>query len=89
MDVRLRFQLPEGQYGDRACIIVVEENDMAVGLLVETVQEVTEIARDSIDSPPDVGNRQLNSLMKGIGKVGNEVKIVLDVSRLLHGEAEN
>ena len=40
MDVRLRFKKKPVEYNDRTCIIVVEVQDISVGLIVDNVSEV-------------------------------------------------
>lgn len=86
MDVRLRFKMPERAYDDRTCIIVVSVHGSALGLVVDTVKEVADIPPHQIELPPDVseGNRQL--FIKGLGKMGNDVKILLDAEKLAQKE---
>ena len=86
MDVRLRFRMEERDYDDRTCIIVVNVQGAAVGLVVDTVKEVADIPEKQIESPPDVseGNRQL--FIRGLGKIGEEVKILLDIEKLMRKE---
>jgi len=88
MDVRRRFQLEDGDYDDRTCIVVVTINSTAVGLVVDKVREVSDIPSSQIEPPPNVseGNRQ--QYIKGLGKVEEEVKILLDTEKLLHRDAE-
>lgn len=83
VDVRLRFQLPEIEYNDRTCIIVVNIQDMAVGLIVDTVCEVLDIRKSDIDSTPTVNNKSGNRYIEGLGMVGDEVKILLETEKLL------
>lgn len=83
MDVRLRFKKSPRAYNDRTCIIVVELLEVSVGLIVDRVSEVLDIADGDITPPPELqkgGNRYI----KGIGKVGNEVKLLLDCDKLLN-----
>lgn len=84
MDVRRRFHLEDRAYDDRTCIVVVNINDAAVGLVVDTVREVADIPEKQIEPPPSIseGNRQM--FIRGLGKVGEEVKILLNVEQLLH-----
>lgn len=83
IDVRLRFKKPMAEYNDRTCIIVIDIRDVSVGLIVDTVAEVLSIAEQDIVPPPD-GKTGFNSrYIKGIGKVGNEVKLLLDCDKLL------
>lgn len=86
MDVRLRFRMPERAYDDRTCIVVVSVNGTAVGLVVDTVMEVVDIPEDSIELPPEVAEGSKQHYIKGLGKSGEEVKILLDVERLVRKE---
>lgn len=83
LDVRLRFKKESKEYSDRTCIIVVDIEDISVGLIVDSVAEVTTIAENDIVPPPDVNTGFSNRYIKGIGKVGDEVKLLLDCTRLL------
>lgn len=83
MDVRLRFKKPFREYNDRTCIIVVDIQDISIGLIVDSVSEVLSIPGEEIVPPPDV-SKGANRYIKGIGKVGNEVKLLLDCDKLLN-----
>lgn len=87
MDVRLRFHMPARDYDERTCVIVVDLDGMSVGLIVDTVQEVREIAEENVSPPPRLsGNSEKGRYILGMGKVGEEVKILLDVGTLLRQE---
>jgi purine-binding chemotaxis protein CheW len=85
MDVRVRFGLPEREYDERTCIIVVNVEEKSVGLVVDKVNEVASIPDDQIEPPPRTGQESC-SYIQGIGKIGEEVKILLDVKQLLYEE---
>jgi len=85
MDVRARFSLPERAYDERTCIVVVNVEDKSVGLVVDKVNEVASIPDDQIEPPPRAG-RDTCSYIQGIGKMGEEVKILLNVKHLLYQE---
>ncbi|MCR5022469.1 chemotaxis protein CheW [Ruminococcus sp.] len=56
MDLRLRLGLPQGDYDDRSCVIVIEVNTMQCGLAVDRVSDVENITTDMIArSPVDTG----------------------------------
>jgi purine-binding chemotaxis protein CheW len=86
MDVRLRFRMPEREYDDRTCIVVVSVNGSAVGLVVDTVREVVDIPENQIELPPEVAEGNLQRYIKGLGKMGEDVKILLDVDNLVRKE---
>lgn len=85
MDVRLRFKKPYREYNDRTCVIVVDIKELSVGLIVDSVSEVLAIPDEEIVQPPEI-NRHSNKHIKGIGKVGSEVKLILDCNKLLNDE---
>jgi len=86
IDLRLRFGIEEIEYGDRTCIIITEINNTAVGFIVDTVNEVVNITENNISPPPDFKSAEgKDKYIKGLGKVGEEVKIILDVEKLLYG----
>ena len=83
MDVRARFKLPDREYDERTCIIVVEIKDTSVGLVVDEVREVMDIPEESVEPPPKATGRENSNFLQGLGKVENDVKIILNVSQLL------
>ncbi|MNJ69117.1 Chemotaxis protein CheW [compost metagenome] len=82
MDVRLRFKKSFREYNDRTCIIVVDISEISVGLIVDLVSEVLNIPDSDIVPPPEV-NKGSNRYIRGIGKVGQDVKLILDCEKLL------
>lgn len=86
MDVRLRFRKPFREYNDRTCVIVVDIKGVSVGLIVDAVSEVLAIQEEEVVPPPDVARGISNRYIKGIGKAGNEVKLILDCNKLLNDE---
>jgi purine-binding chemotaxis protein CheW len=83
MDVRQRFQLPLRDYDSRTCIIVIQINDSNIGLVVDEVREVANIPESQIDPPPNSLKGAGRSFFQGIGKIADEVKIILDIKQLL------
>ncbi len=86
MDVRLRFKKKPVEYNDRTCIIVVEVQDISVGLIVDNVSEVLSIIDEDIVPPPDMNKKTENKYIKAIGKVENEVKLILDCEKLMNDD---
>jgi purine-binding chemotaxis protein CheW len=84
VDLRIQFAMEPREYGDRTCIIIVEVNGMDLGLIVDTVAEVQTIAAEDISPPPrfrkDGG---AGRFVSGIGRIGDEVRILIDVGRIV------
>ncbi|MHC4216065.1 MAG: chemotaxis protein CheW, partial [Planctomycetota bacterium] len=72
---------------EQTCIIVVEiaQNDRKfnTGIVVDHVQEVLDIAADSIEPAPQFGSRVNTDFILGMGKIGDSVKILLDIDKVL------
>jgi len=86
MDVRLRFRKEAREYNDRTCIIVIDTMDMSVGLIVDGVSEVASINETDISELPQMRQKSRNGFVKNIGKIGSDVRLLLDCEKLLTEE---
>lgn len=86
IDMRLKFGKEPIPYDDRTCIIVIDTEEMVVGLIVDKVAEVMDIADENIVPPPDQRTGIKNRYLQGIGKVDGEVKLLLDCDQLLDSD---
>lgn len=90
MDPRVRFGQEASPVGKRTCIVIVEvaqdDERQVVGVLVDAVSEVLEIAGSDIEPPPSFGTRIRGDFIAGIGKVRNKFVILLDVDRVLRAD---
>ena len=83
MDVRLRFKKEPKEYNDRTCVVVIDIKGISIGLIVDAVSDVISIPEQDIVEPPQANKGLSNRYIKNIGKVGNEVKLLLDCEKLL------
>lgn len=83
MDVRIRFKKEPIEYNDRTCVIIVDINDTSIGLIVDKVAEVIIIPDQDIVEPPQMNKVNKNRYIKNMGKVGDDVKLLLDCEKLL------
>ncbi len=90
VDLRRKFGLAEVEDTDRTCIIVVEvespRGKVNMGILVDQVAEVLDINAQEIDQAPDFGTSLDTAFILAIGVVKGEVKILLDVDKVLTTE---
>ena len=83
IDMGMRFGGTEVIYTEQTCIIVLSMDDMSVGILVDGVQDVTDIDDENIQDPPKTtGNAVKNQFIKAVGISGGEVKQLIDVYRV-------
>jgi purine-binding chemotaxis protein CheW len=85
IDLRTKFGLARTEYNDQTCIIVVDVGAM-MGIIVDTVNEVHDIPAVNIEPAPRFGSAVDTSFILGMGKVKDDVKILLDIDRVLTSE---
>jgi len=85
VDLRLKFGLDEIPYTEQTCTIVVDVGK-EIGIIVDTVSEVLDIKDESIEPPPALGGAVDTTFILGMGKVGEAVKILLDIDKVLDEE---
>lgn len=86
IDVRLKFKKEPLEYNDRTCIIVIDIQNVSIGLIVDNVAEVLTITDENIVPPPDYKTGFNNKYIKGIGKVGSDVKLIIDCEKILNDD---
>jgi purine-binding chemotaxis protein CheW len=64
----------------------VEEETQVVGVVVDAVNEVLEIAGSDIEPPPSFGTRIRSDFIAGMGKVQERFVIILNVNKVLSSE---
>lgn len=87
VDLRLKFGL-KAVDAERTCIVVVQvalaSNTAAqMGLIVDSVEEVVNLAADQIESTPEFGGSIDTRYLLGMAKVHGQVKTLLDIDRVV------
>jgi len=83
IDLRLKMGMPEAERTDQTCIIVVDIGEVEMGIIVDEVREVLDIATEDIEEAPSFGTQVDTDFILGMGKADEKVTILLDISRLL------
>jgi purine-binding chemotaxis protein CheW len=87
IDLRTKFGMETAKITEETCIIVVEINQssrkFSTGIVVDHVQEVLDIDGESIESAPQFDSTVNTDFILGMGKVGDTVKILLDIDKVL------
>jgi len=80
IDMGMRFGQGEIEYTDKTCIIVLSMDEMSVGILVDGVQDVSNIDDENIQDPPTTtGSMVKNNFIKAVGVSQGDVKQLIDV----------
>ena len=88
LDLKMKFNMGVTKETDETCIVVVEVASLdggstQMGALVDAVSEVLEIQEKQIEDAPAFGTGVDTRFILGMGKVNNEVKILLDIDEVL------
>jgi purine-binding chemotaxis protein CheW len=89
VDLRLKFGLDRAEDTERTCIVVVQirhaDGMVVMGTIIDEVREVLDIPGASIEDAPSFGASIETEFILGMGKIGNSVKILLDIDKVLSG----
>ncbi len=88
LDLAHLFGLPATAVTKRSCVIIVEvrvdEQELVMGILADAVNQVIELAPDTIEPAPAFGSRVRVEYLVGMGKVDSrKFVLILDIDRLL------
>jgi purine-binding chemotaxis protein CheW len=90
VDLRLKFGLPEIEYTQRTCIIVVQvqrdASSMLMGIVVDGVAEVLNLGAGDIENTPDFGQGVATPYLLGMAKIKGRVKILLEIDQILSSQ---
>ncbi|MEG1953437.1 MAG: chemotaxis protein CheW [Hydrogenoanaerobacterium sp.] len=87
LDVRLKFGQEEKEYDERTCIIVINIDEMMVGLIVDSVSEVVDFSGDALSNLPSFSNVNQNKYIKSISKAADKLVLNLDCKTFLQDDA--
>ena len=83
VDLRLKFGMEGAARTEETCIIVVDLGEVEMGIIVDKVSEVLDISAEDIDETPVFGSTVDTGFILGMGKIGDSVKILLDIEKVL------
>lgn len=83
IDMRLRLHRSEADYNERTCIIVTSINNNLIGLIVDTVEEVSEITKNQISPPPKLSNEITNVFLTGVAQLQDKIILLVDTEKIL------
>lgn len=89
VDLRAKFAMDTAVTTSETCIIVVETTQGAgkcnTGIVVDRVRDVLDVLDENIEDSPNFGAGVDTDCILGMGKIGDSVKILLDIDRVLGG----
>ncbi|AVP56881.1 chemotaxis protein CheW [Pulveribacter suum] len=85
VDMRLRFACAQADYDAFTVVIILNLRERVVGIVVDSVSDVMELAAENIRPAPDVDSAIDAACIRGLGSVGERMLILLDIERLMSG----
>jgi purine-binding chemotaxis protein CheW len=88
IDLRTKLALPDPPATESNCIVVVQLPARGgelrnIGLIVDAVEEVANVASEDIEPPPDFGGSIGVEYLLGMAKVKGVVKSLLDIEKII------
>lgn len=87
IDLAVRFGRDKLEQTRRTCIVILEapqaEDKHDIGVLVDTVSAVVEIADTDVEPSPSFGANLRTDFISGMGKIGEQFVILLDIGKVL------
>ena len=87
IDLSVRFGRNKGEVSKRTCIVILEiaqdDGQQDISVVVDAVSAVVDIADADIEPPPQFGAKLRADFISGMGKIGEQFVIILNVDRVL------
>ncbi|HVL01121.1 MAG TPA: chemotaxis protein CheW [Dongiaceae bacterium] len=83
IDTRTRFGLQSADVDNNSRIVIVEVDKQVIGMLVDSVAEVTYLNESEIEKAPSVGNEETSKFITGVCNKNNELLILIDLERMI------
>lgn len=83
INLKRRFSIPETRLAEDCRVVLYNLEGTDVGFLVDEANQVIKIDSEDIDPTPDILKGEDKEYIDGVGKVGQEIVIVLDLAKIL------
>lgn len=89
IDTRTRFGLPLAETDNNTRIVIVEVDKQVIGMLVDSVAEVTYLKESEIEKAPSVGNEETSKFILGVCNKNDELLILIDLEKMIETTKSN
>ncbi|MFF2457498.1 chemotaxis protein CheW [Peribacillus simplex] len=83
IDLRVRFGFEEVEYDESTRIIVVILDDMEVGLIVDSANDVLDIPVESIEPQPEIVGHSASEYISGVAKIEKRLLVLINLEKAL------
>ncbi|MDB5727675.1 MAG: chemotaxis protein CheW [Noviherbaspirillum sp.] len=86
VDMRIKFNLGEPTYDQFTVVIILNVGGRVVGMVVDSVSDVTTLAPEQIKPAPEMGAALDTDYLIGLGILDQRMLILVDIDRLMASE---
>ena len=83
VDMRIKFRLGEPRYDQFTVVIILSIGGRVVGMVVDSVSDVTTLRPEQIRPAPEMGTALNTDYLVGLGTLEERMLILLDIERLM------
>src|SRR4051812_32627014 len=83
VDMRIRFNLGDPSYDQFTVVIILNIGGRVVGMVVDSVSDVTTLSPDQIKPAPEIGSVLDTDYLIGLGTLDKRMLILVDIDRLM------
>jgi purine-binding chemotaxis protein CheW len=85
VDMRLKFSCGNANYDSFTVVIILNLHQRIVGIVVDSVSDVMQLAPENLRAAPDVDSVIDSDSVIGLGSLGDRMLILLDIEKLMAG----
>ena len=86
VDMRIKFKLGTPSYDQFTIVIVLNIEGHVMGMVVDSVSDVTTLAPDQIRAAPEMGSAFDSDYLIGLGTVDERMLILMDIDKVMSSD---
>lgn len=83
IDMRIKFKLGTPSYDQLTVVIILNVSGRIVGMVVDSVSDVSTLTPEQIKPAPEIGSIVANDYLLGLGTVDERMLILIDINKLM------
>ncbi len=83
VDMRLKFKLGSANYDNLTVVIILNINNRIVGMVVDSVSDVTTLRAEQIKAAPMMSSALDSDYLIGLGTIDERMLILVDIDKLM------
>lgn len=89
MELRTRLGVDAAELTPRSRVVVVDVSKRMVGLLVDSVAQVTRVGESRVTAPPEEVRTAAGDAVTGVARAGERLLLLLDLERVLRSDVHD